>query len=416
MNPTQLIEKSFLCTLILDPSSLKEASIIKPNQIQTLSYRKIYNVILELSKQGKPIEESYIFGMINEAETEEFIDIIAYSAYSNIKHYIQEIQRLEKERSFNLSLSQLISNDKFKIEEKVELLQILSQNLEEEQGESTLFSIKNSANIKAEKPYFYLYNIFPIQNNEVTLISASGGTGKSWIALWLLLQLRKEHNLKVFGFLSEDSLGGTKHRIEILRKTNPEFTNIEIDFIGKESRPEAIFSYDNRHNLQVSDYFYQLKLALKSYDIIVIDPLIAFAGGDENSNVDARFMINLLNAWCIKENKSIILLHHHSKNNLVRGASAYVDAVRLHYSIEKGDDTSMRIAKLIKTNHYHGKDEFYISLFKTSPQNISKQIDKTKEEINNPYEENAIELDYSFDVQDKKEIHNNWSDNEQENW
>ena len=50
--------------------------------------------------------------------------------------------------------------------------------------------------------------------------------------------------------------------------------------------------------------------------------------------------MSLLNKWCVDENKTIILTHHHSKasgtnKSSARGASAFIDACRMHYVIEK---------------------------------------------------------------------------------
>jgi replicative DNA helicase len=74
---------------------------------------------------------------------------------------------------------------------------------------------------------------------------------------------------------------------------------------------------------------------LKLYDVIILDPLIAMFGADENNNAHARRFINLFTRWATKENKTIIFIHHGTKNSSQsRGASAFVDAVRLVYKVE----------------------------------------------------------------------------------
>ncbi len=46
--------------------------------------------------------------------------------------------------------------------------------------------------------------------------------------------------------------------------------------------------------LNVNSKFELMKQQLKDFSLIVIDPLIAFFGADENSNADARFFMSLL--------------------------------------------------------------------------------------------------------------------------
>jgi len=248
----------------------------------------------------------------------------------------------------------------------------------------------STANITAKLPEFYLKKILPIQKNEITILSAKGGTGKSYLGLYLLMLLKKHHKLKVLGYFSEDDIGITKHRLNKLEKIHNLKT--DIDIIGKDNRPESFVRYDKSKNLEVTNYFYRFKNQLKKYDVILIDPLIAFIAGDENSNSEARFFMNLLNEWCTKENKTIILIHHHSKgeNGAVRGAGAYIDAVRLHYSINViKDEKNFRLIKLEKTNHYNGKTDFKIQLFDNNNNfnDISSKIvtfQKKKEPLNPP--------------------------------
>jgi RecA-family ATPase len=97
--------------------------------------------------------------------------------------------------------------------------------------------------------------------------------------------------------------------------------------------------------------------------------------------------MNLLNDWCKKENKTILMIHHHSKgeSGSVRGATAFIDAVRLHYVISKKEisktkddvivDDSKRVLKIEKSNHFWGKDEFEIQLFEKKENDFKKDED-----------------------------------------
>lgn len=83
--------------------------------------------------------------------------------------------------------------------------------------------------------------------------------------------------------------------------------------------------------------FEQLKVELKDYDLIVLDPLLAFYGADENDNSQARIFMQPFMNWCKETNKSVVFLHHSNKgdNSSTRGAGAFVDASRVCYEVNK---------------------------------------------------------------------------------
>ena len=69
--------------------------------------------------------------------------------------------------------------------------------------------------------------------------------------------------------------------------------------------------------------------------------------------------MQLFTEWANKENKTIIFIHHSTKNTTQsRGASAFVDAVRTVYELDKIRDndgkekeSNKRIVKLTKDNY-----------------------------------------------------------------
>lgn len=259
-----------------------------------------------------------------------------------------------------------------------------------------MINLINLNDIAATKPSFLLETILPIQEREINLFSSVGGGGKSWTLLKTLALLNTIEKKRVFGWFSEDESGVTKHRLEILKNADTTITNAEI--IVTDDRARHFIEYDRNRNLVVTDFFNNFKEQMKEFDVICLDPLIAFYGADENDNVQARFFTDLLNEWCKKENKTILMIHHHSKgeNGAARGASAFVDAVRIHYEVTKKENNdSDRFLVLKKTNHYNGKSEFRINLFRrkieVTYENISKNEsniiilddeEETEEEIN----------------------------------
>ena len=203
--------------------------------------------------------------------------------------------------------------------------------------------VTKANSIQAKEPQFFCSDWLPIPKNTLTMISAPGGTGKSFLSIQLAIRiiqqlLEKNNNKKVLLWLSEDPLFLTKDRIEkilkrILRIENEnEIEKIleKIDIIGAEQ--ETIY-FQNLNDKQMEELGKEL---VTQYAVVILDPLIAFYDGEENSNSQARKFMNLLNRIAQSRLLSIVLIHHHNKNSegtKTRGASAFVDAVRLLYSV-----------------------------------------------------------------------------------
>ena len=156
---------------------------------------------------------------------------------------------------------------------------------------------------------------------------------------------------------------------------NPVYKNFK--YLGSETRPFHLIEYDYK-NKKINPLFYKLKHTLRDFEFIILDPLIAFYGGDENNNSQAREFMNLLTEWADKEDKAILVVHHNNKSTTggIRGASAFVDAVRLQYELltkENIDEkeilpTGYRKIKIKKDNwgveRILNKKEVEIQIFK----------------------------------------------------
>jgi replicative DNA helicase len=197
--------------------------------------------------------------------------------------------------------------------------------------------VTKASEIKAKEPSFYCKEWLPIPKNTLTMISAPGGTGKSFLSIQLAIRIIAENpNSRILLWLSEDPLYLTKDRInKIFNRITPhlidkadEILN-NIDIIGAE-QPTIYFQSLNQNQLKtLGDEL------VANYNVVILDPLIAFYAGEENSNSQARAFMNILNRIAQERLLSIVLIHHHNKNgeSKTRGASAFVDAVRLLYSV-----------------------------------------------------------------------------------
>jgi len=221
---------------------------------------------------------------------------------------------------------------------------------------------KKLSEIKAKPVEFYLENFLPLPKGKVTLLSARGGTGKTFLLVQAAIKfIQEKKDRKVLLWLSEDESGESRERAENivmrilgLEQGDTSILTENIDIIGSEEMTE----YINDQTAQEA-----LKFFLP-YDLVVLDPLIAFYNGDENSNSEARrFMQNLTRIASVNK-QSVVIIHHHGKANdegksNTRGASAFVDAARLLYELHYDKESDTHTITIEKENvpasKFHGK-------------------------------------------------------------
>ena len=275
--------------------------------------------------------------------------------------------------------------------------------------------VTNANQIQAKEPSFYCSDWLPIPKNTLTMISAPGGTGKSFLSIQLAIRIIAENpEHRILLWLSEDPLYYTKDRInKIFERIVPhlqdkkeEILN-QIDIIGAEQEtiyfniidekaPDEIKAIQKERLKKIGDEL------VVNYNVVVLDPLIAFYRGEENSNSEARAFMNILNRMAQDRLLSIVLIHHHNKmenGGKTRGASAFVDAVRLLYTlntIKTGDKEIHPTKRLIRIE----KDNWGVKqLLNTSefereilPYSVKEVTIKKEEEKSNSEEKESDNL------------------------
>ena len=261
--------------------------------------------------------------------------------------------------------------------------------------------ITNANQIDAREPSFYCSQWLPIPRNTLTMISAPGGTGKSFLSIQLAIRIIAENpSHRVLLWLSEDPLYYTKDRInKIFERIVPHLIDkkeeilANIDIIGAEQQTIYFNELNQKQLKEVGDEL------TANYNVVILDPLIAFYSGEENSNSEARKFMNILNRMAQDRLMSIVLIHHHNKNNgdgtRTRGASAFVDAVRLLYTLntikteEKEIHPTKRLIKIEKDN-WGVKQLLKVSKFEREilPYSVKEVTIREEEEKSNSEEKN----------------------------
>jgi len=333
-------ERTILSGIIFDPNTMGDVQEggLSSSDFHHPFHQKLFKA-LEYLYEHSAIEENIIKQHMGKAFDEVvMLDVLAAMPVSNTKIYIDKVKEYAQLRDFKRLAHSILQ----KVDEDGNLestLHLVHEELEKvEEGNRELFNIVTLDQIKAEEAEFICKSWLPFPKNTVSLVTAGGGVGKSFLLLQAAMRMIRDEKLKVFMWLSEDALALSKYRSEMIAvnilESNIEEFSKNLHIAGADS--ETIhFLEESRTGVSVSAKFYQFKRMLKNYDVIILDPLIAMFGADENNNAHARKFINLFTRWATKEEKTIIFIHHGTKNSSQsRGASAFVDAVRLVYRVE----------------------------------------------------------------------------------
>ena len=216
---------------------------------------------------------------------------------------------------------------------------------------------------------FILKDILPLPVKTVNMISSAGGMGKTFISIRLANEFVKETKSRVLCWFSEDDNGEVAIRYDLLKKSGLIMQEFQEDIFLINSEPKQFALKENgifKANYQALD---ELKndCIFNNIKFIIIDPLLAFYGGDENDNSQARVFMQPFIEWTKKYDMTVLFIHHSSKAGGTRGAGAFKDAVRTLYEMnyvmtDKGEvdfdikDSGIREVSLVKDN----RNAFYL--------------------------------------------------------
>lgn len=350
-------ERSILSSLLFEPSSFEDiGSSLKPRDFYLPAHAAIFEAMGILTQKEKPIDEEFLkkeLSKMKKFDEQAMLEIMSANPISNTKAYMEEVVDRSRVRQL-LSITTTIKTHA--IEEnspsdliishvESELDAIIEANLDD-------FGIIPIEDVEEKETEFILKEWLPIPRGTVTIISAPGGTGKSWTALQMGIRHNTETGKQSALWLSEDPLAESKSRAKAICEKMlggaKSLKNIRlVDKAPLHLMSQKKFSYAD---------FYKIKKAFKEYDLVVLDPLLAMYGSDENDNSQARQFMQPFMNWAREENKCIVFLHHSKKGgeeSRVRGAGAFVDACRTVYEIEqpnKDDHSGKRKFLLSKDN------------------------------------------------------------------
>lgn len=328
-------EKSILSALLFNPELFYDSKLTSEH-FYFPTHQNIFNAMKSLINENLPIDEEFLKKRLSKAgqfDETVMLDILSINPIANIQPYINELTK-NKDRRNLLHLSHEIKKA-VDSEDPVNTVKELLIAIENSVSKNKRLPNPTALNdIVEQESEFILKNWLPFPKRTVSLVTAPGGSGKTWALLQVAARFcLEDKNNKAFLWLSEDPKSLSKTRLmkildQVIKTSS---TDLKID-LADDSTPQLLNIVHNK--VSIDPIWYDLKKIFDNYDLIILDPFIGFFGGDENNNGHARFFMQIFTEYASKNDKTIIFIHHSTKGTAgSRGAGAIVDAIRLHYEI-----------------------------------------------------------------------------------
>lgn len=191
--------------------------------------------------------------------------------------------------------------------------------------------------VSSQEASFILENFLPIPKHAVTLLSASGGTGKTRLSLLMADKHIQNTGEIVALWLTEDYPGQVRATFDdmviagLAKKESLKKMMLIINEPPQLAKREnGIFKANYEAINEIGE-----SLILSKVTFAIFDPLLAFYGGNENDNSEARVFIQTFATWANKAEITSLIIHHSNKDGHSRGATAFHDGVRARYELIK---------------------------------------------------------------------------------
>ena len=205
----------------------------------------------------------------------------------------------------------------------------------------------------------------------VAALIAAGGTGKSYLAMHIAVSSASGSSLfgkfiptkpaRVVFISGEDDETEIKRRLHAVTYGMPVALVTSIDknlhFIDLADAFELFTQKPAVGEVQITNVPLRLvetikKVAGDSVDLIIVDPVSRFRGGEENSASDTTRFVQSLQYLRDQLGATVLALHHVNKGaktngtsqNNARGSSAFIDGVRLVYELNALSDAEIEKA------------------------------------------------------------------------
>lgn len=385
------IQKGFLSSILYSESLSEAISCGLYSELFTYPlYKNIFKKMEFLHEKSIVISPISLVNELDSSYETVLMDIYSSNSISISSHFINILEENYQKELIKKEIFGLIDGfENKKTSEIKSTLYSFVSNLEDK-TQDKLFEV-HSFDESLIKPIKCIGNDYiKLPLGVVSMLAAKGGIGKSATAINCAIT-EALHNNKSFLWLSEDPLGESMNRINLISQ-NYSFSDIKETIKQNILISDDIPFYIVDKNGEPTSDFYRFKQIVKDCKLIVLDTLINFYIGAENDNVDARKFMKPLMKWAKDENKAILLLHHTDKyKDYARGAGDIVNACKsVYYLKENKFNKSARDIELKKDNYNIGIGNFTVNVFPT----IEKHTSTIKKEKNYSVKELIKEINF----------------------
>ena len=219
-NYNEDFERTVLSAIIYEPEIIEDIlqfGLTKEDFYHPF-HQKLFSA-MEYLYEHSAIEEGIIKEYMGSSFDEvQMLDVLASLPVTNIIFYAEKIQEYARVRHFKQLGYQILKG----IEEENSLsdtLHLVHEELEKiEDGSKDLFKIVSLVDIQSSEAEFVCKSWLPFPKSAVSMVTAGGGVGKSFLLLQAAMRMVRDEQLKVFMWLSEDPLSLSKYRFDMISK------------------------------------------------------------------------------------------------------------------------------------------------------------------------------------------------------
>lgn len=339
------IEKSVLSSILFNPVLIEDIdNIIDVKDFYLPAHQEIYATMQFLYKNDLPIDEEFIKRKAKKLDENAMLDILSANPIANITGYAKEMIKDGINRQIITVGSKVAHGDLAAISELVILqdrLNAVDGIKKLKQDDKTFTSIFDKFDINFEEienvKFEYLMDNFLVKN-EITMISAKAGTGKSLLSVaaanMMLMQNKIDHVFYIDGDNSKSTL--RDRNIHHLKKQHGNKFRYFVG-LGKNELWQIVNTLK--------------KMDLTNY-LVVFDSIKNFIAGDRDKNKDVSPVMEILKT--LRNNgATVIFLHHQNKGQKdfesdYAGSSAFAEDTSNAFTLKRNDDKNALILKPFK--------------------------------------------------------------------
>lgn len=359
-------EQSTLGAMLINPEAIITACAVigdDPEVFVDTAHQLIYSAMLDLYRDGEPVDMVTVCGRLTErGEIQDaggmsyitgLVDGVPTSA--NVAHYARRVADAAQRRLLTARLRRAsleLQHNKPTAEVVQELLDFARESNSSQLVATNLLQWRELA---AEPIDSVFYEGLPV--SKLGVLSAEGGTGKSFLALELAIAVALGHDVLRTGFtptqpgrvlccFGEDDDHVVAQRLAAIsetlkidqRKIHAALVDRQLEFINAQTAP--LLHVDSAGHIARTPAFLSLhdRAMREAYRLVIIDPLVSWAGiPNENDNAAMQHVAAAFIAIAEASQGAVLVLHHANKNgtraadlsqSTTRGASSLLCAAR----------------------------------------------------------------------------------------